>query len=394
MSRTNIDPIRAATERSAQQRYVDSLFEPLDPEWNAFPMPFLVEGFLPRGYLCVLASAPKEGKTCLATALALAVATGTPFAGMPTVQSSVLWLASEESRYERSLILKQSPLVDPATPLYTCYEHLPIDREESLDLIMEWVNRTQARLVVVDPLHAATSGRSLQDGWNARRSLQQFKQMFANNGITGLVLHHAKDLAKLRAFARVAENDQLAATASMNIILTSQVSPRLGGGTTKGRGAGGEGHAQLPMPNASPRLGGGTTKGRGAGGEGSGAPDAPYRIVHLHMTGRGDFANRNVALLSYGPLDYEIVDEHGPIAPREAKLDLDEQECVDFIGKTPKHSGQIAVQMRMDDYRLRRLLTRLRQKGAIRLVKSDKWPRRYRLTAAFLKKRAEKLDSN
>lgn len=181
---------------------------------------WLVEGLIPVGYLVLLAGSPKAGKTCFATALALAVANGVPFAGCPTRQAAVLWIAAEESQTERQVLLEGSPLVEASVPLYTCYQHLPIDDPETISLLYHWVNKTQAGLIVVDPLLGAIQGRSLSDSWSARRSLQPLKDMCRDSGITALVLHHEKS-DRIRGKRAVADNPQLAAVASMSIVLTS-----------------------------------------------------------------------------------------------------------------------------------------------------------------------------
>ena len=344
------DPIRAAQLRDEYHEYVDRLFEPIDQDLQERPMDYLVEGLLPKGYLAILASAPKQGKTCLATALALAVATGTPFAGMPTQQSTVLWLSMEESRSERWLLLRQSRLSDPATPLYTSYEYLPIDQEDVIELLADWINRTQARLIIVDSLHAASSGRSLNDGWNARKTLQRLKHFCGTYGITALVLHHAKDLSRTGA-PRVAENDQIAATASMSMVLAQ----------TEGRG-----------PKST---------------------DQSYRIVTLYCSGRGDFANRKLTFLSKAPLDYQVFNEMPE--PRK-KVELryqDEEAIVEFLKGRPKTAGQIGDTLRLTDNQLRNCLTRLRQKGLVTLVKSDRRPRKYKLCGGLHLNAQEKSDS-
>ena len=187
------DPIASENRVRAREAYLNGLFfDVLDPHYLAKEIKWLVQGLIPQNYLCMLVAEPKEGKTCLATALALAVATGTPFAGRETRQGAVLWLAAEENHSERQLLLRNSPVVDTTLPLYTCYEHLPIDQEDSLDALRHWINRTGARLLVVDPLQAAITGRSLSGGYNARRSLQPIKQLCNHCQVAVLVLHHQK----------------------------------------------------------------------------------------------------------------------------------------------------------------------------------------------------------
>ncbi|MDQ2985781.1 MAG: AAA family ATPase [Armatimonadota bacterium] len=211
---------------------------------------FLIDGFLPLGYCCILAGDPKAGKTALASAIAMAVAEGSPFAAMESVRSGVLWLALEESPEERATIM--APVFDRLddTTFYVTHQKIAIDTPEGLSDLQEWVSLTEAKLIVVDPLHAAHSGRSLDDGWRARRTLAPFKKFCYDKDLTGLVLHHIS-----RTGNRVAENSQLAACAGMSLLYTSQQT-------------------------------------------------ADGRVVRLHGAGRGDFANRIWHFGSNGPLNY------------------------------------------------------------------------------------------
>ena len=77
------DPLSFAEWERRQQEYrkrVSSLFHPMGELMLDIPQSWLVDGLLPDTYLAVLAGPPKSGKTAFATALALAVASGTPFA--------------------------------------------------------------------------------------------------------------------------------------------------------------------------------------------------------------------------------------------------------------------------------------------------------------------------
>ena len=181
---------------------------------------FLVDNFLPQNGLVILAGDPKVGKTALASAIALAVAKGRPFAGMDTKQGGVLWLCLEESWSERSAIMKAERNIR-TLPFFISYDHLPIDTKEGFEELLEWVVETKARLLVVDPLHAAHSGRSLADGWAARKTLKLLKQL--SRHCTVLVIHH---LAK-RGAHRLADSVQIAAISTM-VMLLSKSAPASG----------------------------------------------------------------------------------------------------------------------------------------------------------------------
>ncbi|MFY9233003.1 MAG: AAA family ATPase [Fimbriimonadaceae bacterium] len=279
-------------EKLEHKEWLDSLFTKLGDQ-PAQPQDFLIEGLLPRGYLAILAGEPKSGKSCLATGIALAVATGTPFVQMPTKQAPVLWLSLEESPAERAQHFLCLPGRTPAsaaqiehgggTPsqhfegclvsaseshpsdksehlpeqlsIYTTHERLPIDTDEGLAALAIWIERTGAGLIVVDPLHAAHSGRSLRDGWAARRTLMKLKRFCGDRNIAALILH---DLGAKGPIRKVAESSQLSSCASLLILMR-------------------------------------TERDRG---------DPDIRYIDLECRGRGPFANRIVELESHGPLHY------------------------------------------------------------------------------------------
>lgn len=108
-----LDPIERERHIRERDEFIESLFHPIywgGPEWN---LEWLVQDFIPLGYLALLAGPPKCGKTCLATALALSVANGLPFAGRPVHQGAVLWISAEESPRERQLLLAPTALAGP-----------------------------------------------------------------------------------------------------------------------------------------------------------------------------------------------------------------------------------------------------------------------------------------
>src|SRR5687768_9083377 len=79
---------------------------------------WLIPGIIPSGGLVILASAPKTGKTCFATAIARAVAKGEPFLGHPTPQHPVLWCAYEETPRERAVLHEGLTVEDPLLVAY------------------------------------------------------------------------------------------------------------------------------------------------------------------------------------------------------------------------------------------------------------------------------------
>ncbi|MBS1707674.1 MAG: AAA family ATPase [Armatimonadetes bacterium] len=368
---------KTAAERIAeleqQQALWRRVFLPLESHYFGYEVPWLVQDWIPVGTLVILASPPKQGKTALATALALAVATGTPFAGMPCTQGGVLWLSQEESMFDRQRLLELSPHVDPLTPLFTTYDHLPIDRQETIDVLSFWVQETSAKLIVVDPLHGATSGRSLTDGWSARKTLDPLRQLCHTHSVTALVLHHSKRAAYQLGRQRVAESDQLAATSGMNIVLSTRLlpsSPR----PSEGEGLG----VRVPLPPLAPRSGGVEEGARGR----FRSPDTltPTRIVTLDCTGRGPFANRTLHLLSDGPLHYALQDElpeGEPMARSRVTNAVQISRLLKDSG--PLSSAAIIAHLDLPDNSVRVALYRLVRDGRVRFEVGENKERIYHL---------------
>lgn len=229
-------------------------------EKEALPprMGWTVEGLLPCGFLAILAGRPKEGKTCLAAALGQAVAAGTPFAGMRTSGQRVMYFAAEESAQEwaHAILPYLPPERDGLMVAHT--PNLRIDDEADLWGLRVNVGRYRAGLIIVDPLLAACESGDFASPLRARNALTGLKQLCALEGFSALVVHHAKERAG-RAH-RVAESPQLAATASLNLVMNQR---SVEGG----------------------------------------------RIVTLEKSGRGDFAHGRLELFSPGPCRYE---RHGP----------------------------------------------------------------------------------
>ncbi len=145
----------------------------------------LIEALLPAGKLVILAGPPKVGKTAIASAMALAVAKGKPFAGTETTQGAILWLALEESPNERAEILRRVR-GRARTPFYTTYRRIKPDTDDGMAELWHMCALLRPALIVVDPLFAAQSTRS------NRLALINLRNLAEQNGAAILVLHHLR----------------------------------------------------------------------------------------------------------------------------------------------------------------------------------------------------------
>ena len=279
---------------------------------------FLIDGFLPLGYCVILAGDPKVGKTALASAIALAVAEGSPFAAMETTRAGVLWLALEESPEERGTVM--APAFDRLRGIdfYVTHQKIAIDTPEGLADLRKWVNDVDAKLIVVDPLHAAHSGRSLTDAWGARRTLAPFKKFCYDNDVTGIVLHHIG-----RSNNRVAENAQLAACAGMSMLYTREY----------------------------------TSTGR---------------VIRLDAAGRGEFANRVWYFGSNHPLDYWPTNPPKALSAPNRSASPPKYLLDDLVyehlenSKVPQTAAEIAGDLQRNPNSIRNSIARLLSLGRIK----------------------------
>jgi hypothetical protein len=318
---------------------------------------YLIDGFLPESGLVLLAGDPKAGKTAIASAIALAVAKGKPFAGMETKQGAVLWMCLEESYDERCAVMRGVRGITDL-PFFVTQDHIPVDTEDGYEEILEWVVATKARLLVVDPLHAAHSGRSLHDGWAARKTLKLLKRL--SEHCTVLVLHHLSRTGT----RRIAESVQLSAIATMLIHLVS--SPPGRGPVPEAKRKWTEvreinANADAPETGPSSTANSATRPGRSQGLQ------QISRLIILECLGRGDFANRTWQFVSKGPLNYEpYIPEASVEIPGNKVLTGLPARIVNYLSANPpKSAADIAAALNINLAYARNLITRLRKRGLL-----------------------------
>lgn len=179
---------------------------------------FVVSDFLPETYLVVLGGNSKAGKSCLVTALSMAVAEGEPFLGFQTKQGAVLWCAYEESEQERAIALREFDKMP--SNLYLTHHKVHIDKAEGIAALRYWIRRTGAKLLVIDPLYGASTAESLADGRTARQTLAGLKELCREEKVCAIVLHHFnKAVGNGLTRERFADSNQILATASMDLLM-------------------------------------------------------------------------------------------------------------------------------------------------------------------------------
>lgn len=278
---------------------------------------WIVEGLLPETYLAVLAGSTKCGKSCLVTALAMAVATGEPFLNLPTTKAPVLWVAYEESREERALALK--PFGKTPEDLYICHQQIPIDTDKGIAMLRHWVRQTKAKLIVIDPLYAATTVETLSDGRSARDALAGLKELCRVEKCAAVVLHHLTKNSYLgMSRERFADSHQILAVASMDLLMDADF-----------------------------------------------RPDGTRRIW-LHGRGRGEFANRSWLIRSSSMSEYELEDAGSGFNVAQTQSDRDIFAAIQSLDEPTAETIADAVGKKVGA--LRNRLTELSREGKVQVA--------------------------
>lgn len=188
---------------------------------NAETVEWLIEDFLPVGYLAILGGTSKVGKSCFLTTLVGHVAEGREFLGKWTSGSPVLWCALEESETERRIALESYDGEPPN--IYITHEKIYIDSKEGIQALRYWVRKTGAKLIIIDPLYAANTAESLTDGATARRVLQPLKDLCREEQVSAILVHHLnKNSGAGMDRSRMADSNQLLASVSMDILMDAE----------------------------------------------------------------------------------------------------------------------------------------------------------------------------
>lgn len=145
-------------------------------------------GLLPEG-VTLLIGPSGAGKSSFATALALAVAAGEPFAGRPAESPQpVAWFAAEENFYERGRLLahryRDREPEDHPLPITTHYGAIALDDPDNLRTFLNRLQTTVGGMAVLDPLPAF-----LRNPAAARDIILTLREIGINEGISFLATH-------------------------------------------------------------------------------------------------------------------------------------------------------------------------------------------------------------
>lgn len=157
------------------------------------PQEWLVEGWLPRGGLCLLVGASGCYKSFLAVDLAVRVATGQAWFGWPVQAGPVLYVAAEGAAGLKVRIREAEVARGSAKPVEGLSVHpLPVQLGgDDWAAFTEVARRRGAALVVIDTLNRTTVGREENSNSEMRDVAEAAADLARETGATVLLVHHA-----------------------------------------------------------------------------------------------------------------------------------------------------------------------------------------------------------
>lgn len=312
-------PPGSCAYREDEEEELEDLFLPLGrylTESPAAEVDWIVEEFLPVGYLVILGGTSKAGKSCFLTSLGLHVAAGEPFMGKATRQTAVLWCALEESESERRISLEAYDGPNPDA-FYISHAKFSLDDPEDIRKLRWWIRRTEAKLLVIDPLYAASKAETLGDGIAARRVLQPLKDLCRDEQCSAVVIHHlTKNVGAGMTRERFADSNQLLAAASMDVLMDSSDQA-----------------------------------------DGS-------REIHLRCRGRGTFANQTWVIRSSQMGEYQVVRHGSDVEKGQESCDQDILEVL-TTAEEPLTAFHIAEATGLKAKTVQNRLTVLQREGQV-----------------------------
>lgn len=153
----------------------------------------IVQRMIPCG-LTVLAGAPKRGKSWLALALGLSVASGAAFLGQPVAQGSVLYLDLESRQYRVKDRLSHLTVGPAPAGLYVAHQAEPLG-SKFYQQMEGWLSMVKdARLIIIDTLgRVKPGGKRNENAYESdTRQYGELQQWAGKHKIAVIVVHHLR----------------------------------------------------------------------------------------------------------------------------------------------------------------------------------------------------------
>lgn len=189
------------------------------------PTKYYVDGLIPEG-LTLLASAPKSGKSLLCTDLCVSITSSTPFLGLSTTPSGVLYLALEDT--EKRLQKRLTTILDGRpVPNELYFEtEAPDMRHGLFDMLDAYIRQHPAiSLIIVDTLQLVRGCGVSPDIYSYSQDYQDLVALkqYADSRHVGIIMvHHTRKAGDGDIFSTVSGTQGIAGAVDTTMVLSRQ----------------------------------------------------------------------------------------------------------------------------------------------------------------------------
>ncbi len=185
---------------------------------DAPALDYLVEAFLARGCLSVLAGDPKAGKSTLLRNLQLSVARGTPFLHRKCIPSTIVYYALEEPPAH---VLGEFSLLGAKEE--SIYIRMgSIDKRLLLPLLEQDIVDVGASMAVIDPLFDALSVADLNAYSQMNDALKVLQRTARRTNCHILAVHHTNKGQNVSAGRGILGSQAIAGSTECNMFLSKK----------------------------------------------------------------------------------------------------------------------------------------------------------------------------
>ncbi len=162
--------------------------------WKAPHIQQLIYGniLVPQGKI-VIFGPYKSWKSMTAIDLGFKLSTGKPWLGFNTTLASVLIVQLEIPKFAYQKRVNKYAIgnhLNPASNLhFMTVRNLKIDRGWGKELLSQYIQHTQAQVVIIDPLYKVVSGR-LTDEYDIRQAIDAIDEIIDKYRVSVILIHH------------------------------------------------------------------------------------------------------------------------------------------------------------------------------------------------------------
>lgn len=212
------------------QPFTLEVYEPFDTftEGKPTPIPFLIDGLLPKAALSVIGAKAKHGKSSMSRIEAVAVSKGAPFLDRPSEQSEVLLCSLEDPRPHVDGHLKALGYTKGQDARIHLVGRLARDINQSVDAIANHLAKNTAiQFVILDTLGKVIRAKDFTSYDEMLELCEQLHLLARQSGVHIQALAHCKKVQPEDPFDGFLGSVEVRAEPDTNIVIYDHRGKRL-----------------------------------------------------------------------------------------------------------------------------------------------------------------------